>query len=136
MVAAPLKTGYTVDAVLVVAMSIFLAVVAEPAFPDNVPENVVAVIVPVDGFTLTVETVEVAAPETLVVAGVNNIGWLALVVAVTTLTFCPVVAVPVTFPVRLPENAPENVVAVTVPVDGTTNTVVTADVAEPATEVL
>ena len=34
----------------------------------------------------------------------------------------------------MPEKAPEKVVAETVPVDGVTNTVVTADVAEPETE--
>ena len=38
-----------------------------------------------------------------------------------------------TLPVTLPEKAPEKVVAVTVPVDGVTKTVVTADVAEPDT---
>ena len=44
------------------------------------------------------------------------------------------VTLPVTFPVTLPEKAPENVVAETVPVDGTTNTVVTLDTAAPDTE--
>ena len=43
-------------------------------FPENAPENVVALTVPVDGLTLTVDTVEVAAPETAVVAGVKTIG--------------------------------------------------------------
>jgi hypothetical protein len=84
--------------------------------------------------TNTVETVEVAAPDTLAEAGVNISGWLALVVAATTLTFCPVVAKPVTFPVRFPENAPLNVVADNVPVDGLTLTVDTVDVAAPETE--
>ena len=82
---------------------------------------------------LTVDTVEVAAPVTLAVAGVNIIGWLAFVVAVITLTFCAVVAVPVTFPVRFPENDPLNVVAATVPVDGFTVTVETEEVAAPET---
>ena len=40
---------------------------------------------------------------------------------------------PVTLPVTFPEKAPENVVAVTVPVDGVTKTVVTAEVAAPDT---
>ena len=53
----------------------------------------------------------------------------------TTVVFCEVVAVPVTFPVTLPENAPEKVVAVTVPVDGVAKIVVTAETAAPATEV-
>ena len=74
VVAAPLKTGYTVDAVLVVATLIFAAVVAVPALPLKEPLNVVAVIVPDEGFILTVDTVEVAAPDTDVVAGVNIIG--------------------------------------------------------------
>ena len=94
--------------------------------PENAPENVVALTVPVEGLTLTVDTVEVAAPETEAAAGVNKTGWLADVVAATTLIFLPVVA----NPVKLPENA----VAVNVPVDGTTNIVLTADVAEPETE--
>jgi hypothetical protein len=55
--------------------------------PEKAPLNVVAEIVPVDGLTLTVDTVDVAAPATDVVAGVNIIGWLVLVVAVITLTF-------------------------------------------------
>lgn len=38
------------------------------------PENVVAATVPVDGFTVTVETVDVAAPDKLPEAGVNIIG--------------------------------------------------------------
>jgi hypothetical protein len=75
----------------------FRPVVAEPALPVRAPENVVAVIVPDDGLTLTVDTVDVAAPDTVVVAGVNIIGWLALVDASVTSTFLPVVAVPVTF---------------------------------------
>jgi hypothetical protein len=63
-------------------------VVANPVIlPENAPLNVVAEIVPVDGLTLTVDTVDVAAPATDVVAGVNIIGWLVLVVAVITLTF-------------------------------------------------
>ena len=94
--------------------------------PEKAPENVVADNVPVDGLTVTVETVEVAAPETVAEAGVNNTGWLAAVVAATTLIFLPVVA----NPVKLPENA----VAVNVPVDGTTDIVLTADIAEPETE--
>jgi predicted metal-binding membrane protein len=97
-----------------------------------VPLNVRAVIVLVDGLTLTVDTVDVAAPETDVVAGVNIIGWLVLVVAVITLTFWPVVAKPV----MLPENAPLNVVAEIVPLDGFTNTVDTVEVAAPATDVV
>ena len=56
----------------------------------------------------------------------------------TIVVFCEVVDVPVTFPVtfpvRAPENAPENVVAVTVPVEGVTKIVETADIAAPATE--
>lgn len=77
--------------------SIFLDVCAYPeALPVKAPENVVAVIVLVEGLIETVETVEVAAPDTEPVAGVNIIGWLALVVAATTFTFCPVVAVPET----------------------------------------
>ena len=55
--------------------------------PENAPLNVVAEIVPVAGLTLTVDTVDVAAPATDAVAGVNIIGWLADVVAVITLTF-------------------------------------------------
>lgn len=103
VVAAPLNTGYTVDAVLVVATFTFVAVVAVPVkLPVNAPLNVVAVKVPFDGLIVTVETVEVAAPETEVVAGVNVIGWLALVVAATTEILLAVEAVPVTFPVRLP----------------------------------
>ena len=47
--------------------------------------------------------------------------------------FLAVCAKPVTFPVTFPENAPENVVAETVPVDGVTKTVVTAEVAAPDT---
>ena len=43
-------------------------------FPLNAPLNVVALNVPVEGLTLTLDTVEVAAPETAVVAGVNTIG--------------------------------------------------------------
>ena len=54
----------------------------------------------------------------------------------TIVVFCEVVAVPVTLPVTFPEKAPENVVALIVPVDGVTNTVVTADVAAPDTLVL
>ena len=42
--------------------------------PEKAPENVVAVIVLLDGLTLTVETLDTAAPVTLVVAGVNKIG--------------------------------------------------------------
>ena len=53
-------------------------------------------------------------------------------VANCTSTFLPVLAYPVTFPV----NAPEKVVAVTVPVEGVTKTVLTAETAAPATEVL
>ena len=87
VVAAPLNTGYTVDAVFVVATLIFDEVVAVAEFPDKVPLKVVAVIVLVEGLIVTVDTVEVAAPETVPVAGVNVIGWLAFVVAATTLTF-------------------------------------------------
>jgi hypothetical protein len=121
-------------------MSMFLPVVAVPVtFPVTLPvtapvkgpENARAVIVPEDGFTFTLDTVEVAAPDTDVVAGVNMIGWLALVEASVTSTFLPVVAVPV----RLPVKAPLNVVAVIVPEDGVTNTVVTLEVAAPDTEV-
>ena len=79
------------DAVLVVAIFTLVAVVAVPVtFPVSGPENAEAVTVPVDGLTLTVDTVEVAAPETPVVAGVNTIGWLALVVAVTISIFLDV----------------------------------------------
>jgi len=53
---------------------IFAAVVAVPALPLKDPLKVVAVIVPDEGFILTVDTVEVAAPDTDVVAGVNIIG--------------------------------------------------------------
>lgn len=123
---------------LVVAATIFTfcPVVANPVrFPVCAPLNVVAATVPFDGLIVTVDTVDVAAPETVPVAGVNVIGWARLVVAATTFMFLPVVANPVTFPVRFPEKAPENVVAVTVPVDGVTNTVVTEDVAAPETEV-
>lgn len=74
----------------VVATSIFLAVVAEPALPDNVPEKVVAVKVPVDGLTVIVDTEDVAAPETLAAAGVNNTGWFALVEAAITSIFLEV----------------------------------------------
>ena len=53
----------------------FWPVVAYPVkLPENAPLNVVADNVPVDGLTLTVDTVDVAAPETAVVAGVNTIG--------------------------------------------------------------
>ena len=108
----------------------FCPVVANPVtfpvrFPENAPENVVALNVPVDGFTLTVDTEDVAAPETVAAAGVNKTGWLADVVAATTLIFLPVVAKPV----KLPEKAE----AVIVPVDGVTNTVDTAEVADPVT---
>ena len=59
----------------VVATFTIVAVVAVPVkLPVNAPLNVVAVIVLVDGFMLTVETVEVAAPVTDPVAGVNIIG--------------------------------------------------------------
>ena len=91
----------------------------------------VAETVPLDGLTLNVDNVDDAPPVTDVVAGVNNTGWLAFVVAVMILIFCPVVAVPVTLPVRLPEKEPENVVAATVPVDGFTVTVDTVEVAAP-----
>jgi hypothetical protein len=47
----------------------------------------VAETVLVDGLIKTVDTVDVAAPATDVVAGVNIIGWLADVVAVIMLTF-------------------------------------------------
>jgi hypothetical protein len=57
-----------------VATLIFAAVVAVPALPIRGPENAAALIVPVDGLTLTVDTVDVAAPDTDVVAGVNIIG--------------------------------------------------------------
>ena len=77
----------------------------------------------VDGLTDTVDTVDVAAPVTEVVAGVNIIGWLADVVAVTILTLPAVVALPV--------NAPLNVVAVIVPVDGFMVTVDTVELATP-----
>jgi len=119
--------------VFVVVTLTFVDVVA-------VPLNVVAVIEPLDGFIVTVDTVEVAAPDTVVVAGVNIIGWLALVEASVTSTFLPVVAVPVTLPVRLPvtlpEKAPLNVVADIVPDDGLTLTVETVDVAAPDTDVV
>jgi hypothetical protein len=100
------------------------------AVPVRAPENVVAVIVLLDGLIVTVETVEVAAPDTDVVAGVNIIGCAKLVEASVTSTFLPVVAEP-----ALPVRAPENVVAVIVPEDGVTNTVVTLEVAAPDTEV-
>ena len=120
-----------VDAVFVVAMLMLDDVVAVAELPDNVPENVVAVIVPVEGLTVTVDTVEVAAPDNEPEAGVNIIGWFDDVDAATTFTFCPVVAKPVTLPVKLPVNAPENVVAATVPVDGFTVTVDTVELAAP-----
>ena len=53
----------------------FCEVVAVPVtFPEKAPENVVAVMVLFDGLILTVETVDIAAPTTAVVAGVNKIG--------------------------------------------------------------
>ena len=118
----------------------FCPVVAKPVtlpvtLPENAPENVVAATVPFDGFIVTVETVEVAAPETVEAAGVNITGWAKLVLAATMFTFCPVVAkpvtLPVTFPVRFPEKAPENVVAETVPLEGLTVTVEIVDTAAP-----
>jgi hypothetical protein len=120
-------------------MLTFWPVVAKPVtfpvrlpvtLPENAPLNVVAETVLVDGLIKTVDTVDVAAPATDVVAGVNIIGWLADVVAVIMLTFWPVVAKPV----MLPENAPLNVVAEIVPVAGLTLTVDTVDVAAPATD--
>ena len=51
-----------------------LTLVEVVALPDNVPENVVAEIVPVDGFTVTVDIVDVAAPDTLAAAVVNITG--------------------------------------------------------------
>jgi hypothetical protein len=123
-----------------VANPVTLPVRLPVTLPENAPLNVVADIVLVDGFIKTVDTVDVAAPATDVVAGVNIIGWLAAVVAVIMLTFCPVVAKPVTLPVRLPvtlpENAPLNVVAETVLVDGLIKTVDTVDVAAPDTDVV
>ena len=78
----PVNTGYTVEAVFVVATLRFVAVVAVPVtFPVRGPENAVAVTVPVDGFTVTVETVEVAAPDNVPEAGVNMIGCAVFVLA-------------------------------------------------------
>ena len=75
VVAAPLNTGYIVEAVFVVATFTVVDVVAVPVtVPDKAPENVVAVIVLLDGLTLTVDTLDTAAPVILVVAGVNKIG--------------------------------------------------------------
>jgi hypothetical protein len=123
-----------------VAKPVTLPVRLPVTLPENAPLNVVADIVLVDGLIKTVDTVDVAAPDTDVVAGVNTIGWFADVVAVIMLTFCPVVAKPVTFPVRLPvtlpENAPLNVVAVIVLVDGLIDTVETVEVAAPDTDVV
>ena len=73
-------------------MSIFLLVCAKEAVPDNAPENVVAVTVLVEGLTVTVDTVEVAAPDNEPDTGVNIIGCAVLVVAAITFTFWPVVA--------------------------------------------
>ena len=55
-------------------MSIFLLVWAKEAEPLNAPENVVAETVPVDGFIVTVDTVDVAAPDNEPDTGVNIIG--------------------------------------------------------------
>ena len=71
------------------------------AFPDNVPENVVAVTVLVDGLIVTVDTVDVAAPVKLPEAGVNITGWFVFVVAATTLTLVPVVANPANVPLKV-----------------------------------
>jgi hypothetical protein len=43
-------------------------------FPEKAPENVVAATVPFDGLTVTVDTLEEAAPDTVPVAGVKVIG--------------------------------------------------------------
>jgi hypothetical protein len=110
-----------------VAVPVTFPVTLPVTVPVRGPENADAVIVPVDGFTFTLETVEVAAPDTDVVAGVNMIGWLVLVEASVTSTFLPVVAVPVT----LPEKAPLNVVAVNTPVDGTNDNVLLDDTPVP-----
>ena len=112
-----------------VAVPVTLPVRLPVTLPEKAPLNVVADIVPLDGLTLTVDTVDVAAPDTDVVAGVNIIGWLLLAEVINTSTFLPVVAVPVTLPVR----APENVVALKVPVEGVARIVETVDVAAPET---
>jgi len=70
--------------------------------PESAPENVVAVIVLFDGLTLIVETLDIAAPVTLVVAGVNKIGWLALVLDATTFKALEVDAIPVKFGAETP----------------------------------
>jgi hypothetical protein len=83
----------------VVAVPVTLPVRLPVTLPEKAPLNVVADIVPLDGLTLTVDTVDVAAPDTDVVAGVNIIGWLLLAEVINTSTFLPVVAVPVRLPV-------------------------------------
>ena len=55
--------------------------------PEKAPEKVVAATVPFDGFTVTVDTVDVAAPVNVPEAGVNIIGCAVLVVAAITFTF-------------------------------------------------
>ena len=59
--------------------STFLAVCAKPVtlpvtLPEKAPENVVAATVPLDGLTVTVDTVDVAAPDNDPDTGVNIIG--------------------------------------------------------------
>ena len=58
----------------VVAVPVTFPVTFPVTAPVKGPENARAVIVPEDGLTFTLETVEVAAPDTDVVAGVNMIG--------------------------------------------------------------
>ena len=131
LVAAVVATTFTfVD---VVAKPVNVPVTFPVTLPVNGPANALAVTVPVEGVTVTVETLDTAAPDCVPELGVNIRGCAVPAAAATILTLVDVVAkpvnVPVTFPVTFPVNGPEKALAVIVPVEGV---IVTVDIVETA----